>query len=88
VGDPVDDGATAGAVVRLVTDGSAGGDAGLEPGDVITMVNEDLISSSDDLVATIRSHRPGDTVTLTYLRDGSSDTVEVTLDSDEGVPTS
>jgi len=88
VGDPVDDGATAGAVVRLVTDGSAGADAGLEPNDVITMVNEDLISSSDDLVATIRSHRPGDTVTLTYLRDGSSDTVEVTLDSDEGVPTS
>ena len=71
-----------------VSGGSAGAAAGLQPGDVLTKVNDDLISSSDDLVATIRSHRPGDTVTLTYLRDGSSDTVEVTLDSDEGVPTS
>jgi putative serine protease PepD len=83
-----DNGVVIGAAVQDVTNGSAGQEAGLQPADVITMVDNDLISSSDDLVATIRSHRPGDEVTLTYLRDGDTETVEVTLDSDGGVPTS
>jgi putative serine protease PepD len=33
-------------------------------------------------VAAARSYRPGDTVTLTYVRDGDTQTVEVTLGSD------
>jgi putative serine protease PepD len=41
-----------------------------------------LITSSDSLVATIRSYRPGDSVTVTYTRGGSSRTVQATLDSD------
>jgi putative serine protease PepD len=37
------------------------------------------------LVATIRGHRPGDTVTLTVVEPGNKTrTVRVTLDSDEG----
>jgi putative serine protease PepD len=83
-----DNGVVSGAAVQEVTGDSAGETAGLQPGDVITMVDDDLISSADDLVATIRSHRPGDEVTLTYRRDGTTETVEVTLDSDGGVPTS
>lgn len=39
---------------------------------------------SDSLVATVRSHRPGDKVSVTYTRDGKAHTVQVTLDSDEG----
>jgi putative serine protease PepD len=41
-----------------------------------------LITSSDSLVATIRSYRPGDSVTVTYTRGGSTHTVRATLDSD------
>jgi len=33
-------------------------------------------------VATVRSYRPGDEVTVTYTRDGKEATVKLTLDSD------
>ena len=35
------------------------------------------------LVATIRGHRPGERVEITYLRGGKSETVTATLGSDE-----
>ncbi|MEI5671965.1 MULTISPECIES: S1C family serine protease [unclassified Nocardioides] len=71
-----------GAEIQEIGDGSAAGKAGLEGGDVITKVDDQLVSSSDDLIATIRSYRPGDTVTITFQRDGSEKTAELKLDSD------
>ena len=71
-----------GALVRSVTDGSAAARAGLEQGDVITRVDDHLITGADSLVATIRSYRPGDSVTLTWERDGQEETGSITLDSD------
>jgi putative serine protease PepD len=49
---------------------------------VITKIDDHLITSSDALVAIIRSYRPGDQVTVTYERGGGTHTVQVTLDSD------
>jgi putative serine protease PepD len=40
------------------------------------------------LVATIRGHRPGDTVTLTVVRGDETLELQATLDSDEGEPLS
>ena len=40
------------------------------------------ITGGDSLVATIRSYRPGDTVTVTWDRGGESQDAQVTLDSD------
>jgi putative serine protease PepD len=71
-----------GAAVGEVTQGSAADDAGLEAGDVITKVDDRLITSSDELVATIRGYRPGDRVELTYRRDGEEQTTTITLGSD------
>ncbi len=71
-----------GAKIQQVTNGSAAAGAGLKAGDVITKVDDHLITSSDGLVAIIRSYRPGDSVTVTYTRGGSTHTVQVTLDSD------
>ncbi|HEX3297626.1 MAG TPA: trypsin-like peptidase domain-containing protein [Nocardioides sp.] len=73
---------TDGARISQVNTGSAAASAGLRSGDVITKVDDHLITSSDSLVAMIRSYRPGDKVTVTYVRGGSTHTVRVTLESD------
>jgi putative serine protease PepD len=73
---------TDGAKISQVTNGSAAANAGLKSGDVITKIDDHLITSSDSLVAIVRSYRPGDKVTVTYSRGGSTHTVRVTLDSD------
>jgi putative serine protease PepD len=80
VGDATGD--VVGAEIGEVTDGSTAAEAGLEPGDVITKVDDKLITGADSLVATIRSYRPGDTVTLTWVRDGEEQSTELELDSD------
>ena len=73
---------TAGARIEDVTAGSTAEDAGIEPGDVITSIDDRRITGADSLVATIRSYRPGDEVTVTWTRDGQEQQASVTLDSD------
>jgi putative serine protease PepD len=90
VGDAKDSvGLPDGALIEQVDPGAAGAAAGLAKGDVITKVNGALITDSDSLVATIRSYRPGDTVTLTIESSsrnghttGDEHTVQVKLGSD------
>ena len=72
----------AGALVQSVGDDTTAARAGLEAGDLITALDDSPIDSRDDLVATVRTYRPGDEVTVTFLRDGEEDTVELVLDSD------
>ncbi len=79
-----DDITSTGALVREVTKGSAGDDAGLKKDDVITKVNDTPIGSSNALVASIRGYQPGQTITLTYLRNGDEKTTKVKLESDGG----
>lgn len=71
-----------GALVRSVEKNGPADDAGLQDGDVITKVGDDLIDGSESLIATIRGHRPGEEVTLTYLRDGRTRTTTAKLGSD------
>lgn len=89
VGDAASDGGmVSGAGIGDVTPGSAAEKAGLQPGDVVVQVDEHLVTDASSLVATIRGHRPGDTVTLTVVRGDERLEVEATLDSDEGDPSS
>jgi putative serine protease PepD len=71
-----------GARITEVTEGSTAAEAGIEPGDVITSIDDRRITGADSLVATIRSYRPGDQVEVTWTRDGESQSASVTLDSD------
>ena len=81
VGDP-QEGGTTGALVREVTNGSTAAEGGLETGDVITKIDDQRISDADSLVATIRSYRPGDSVTVTWVRTGDEQNGDFVLDSD------
>jgi putative serine protease PepD len=76
------DGLITGAGIETVEEGSAAAEAGVEEGDVVTHVDDEPIAGSDSLVAVIRGYRPGDEVTLTIVREGESQEVDVTLDSD------
>jgi putative serine protease PepD len=77
-----------GALVKTIESGGAADSAGLKVGDVITKVDSQLVDGSDALVATIRGHRPGDTVTLTVVRGGQTQTLKATLGSDKNSTTS
>ena len=75
---------TQGGQLQSVESGGAADKAGLKKGDVIVKVDDEVIDGSESLVATIRGHRPGDKVTITYQRDGESQTTTATLGSDGG----
>ncbi len=59
-----------GAKITSITKESAAAKAGLQKDDIITQVNDETISDSEDLFETIRKFKPEDKVTITYLRDG------------------
>jgi putative serine protease PepD len=82
VSDVQGDTLTQGAVIQSVENGGAADKAGLQKGDVVTKVDDQVIDGSESLVATIRGHRPDDKVTLTYVRDGKTHTTTATLGSD------
>ncbi|MFE2300280.1 S1C family serine protease [Streptomyces sp. NPDC059445] len=67
-----------------VESGGPAAKAGLKPGDVITKLDDMVIDSGPTLIGAIWTHKPGDTVKLTYTRDGKTHTVDVTLGSREG----
>ena len=48
-------------------------------GDIITALDEYAVQSSDDLIAALYSHTPGDTVRLSIYRKGRNLTVDITL---------
>ena len=75
-------GETRGALIAAVEPSSGADDAGLAEGDIITKVDDRQVTSGESLIAAVRSFRPSDTVTLTYVRDGETQTAEVTLGSD------
>jgi putative serine protease PepD len=67
-----------------VESGGPADKAGLKPGDVITKLDDSVIDSGPTLIGEIWTHKPGDKVTITYQRGGSTHTVELTLGSRAG----
>lgn len=65
-------------VADVMADGPAAG-ADIQAGDVITGLNEAAVTSSDELIALLGDHKPGDVVTVTYNRDDETSSAEVTL---------
>ncbi|MFE0041706.1 S1C family serine protease [Streptomyces albireticuli] len=72
---------TKGAKGPAVTPGGPGDAAGIRSGDVIKKVDGVPVRSGQELIVKIRSHRPGDRLTLTVERDGREEAVRLTLGS-------
>lgn len=73
-------GFTNGALVESIPEGSPAGEAGLQDGDLITHVEDRNITDASSLTAVVREYPAGETVTVTYVRDGEQHETDVTLD--------
>ena len=70
---------SSGALVTSVQPGSGAEAAGIARNSVITKVGGASVTSSDTLGTAIRSHRPGDGVSVTWVNQGGTHTATVTL---------
>ena len=68
-----------GAQVASVRNGSPADKAGLKAGDVIKSFGGETITSPDDLTAAVAAKQPGDKVSITFVRNGTTKTTEVTI---------
>lgn len=68
-----------GAAVRSVTENGPAAEAGLQENDIITTVNGETITGSNDLVKLVTSSSAGDTLELTVYRQGQTLTLTLTV---------
>ncbi|MFG1706105.1 S1C family serine protease [Nonomuraea sp. M3C6] len=69
-----------GALVREITAGSPAEKAGLKQGDLITKIGGTAVDGGDTVVGQVRGFKPGQQVKITYMRDGKTSEVTVTLE--------
>lgn len=73
-----------GILVEEVTERSSAADAGIEPADIIISIDGNPTHTAAQLMEQLARHRPGDTVTVGYIRDGKNRTAKVTLRNSQG----
>src|SRR5205814_1131284 len=70
-----------GAQIMQIDPSSPAGRAGLQQGDEIIRLGDASVQSADDLTSAMQSHKPGDRVTVTFLRGQAQQSASVTLAS-------
>jgi serine protease Do len=73
-----------GVFVTDVSEDGAAKAAGIKVGDVITKVNGVTVSSGPEMVEQVARYKPGDKVTVSYLRNGKENTTNLTLKNRAG----
>ncbi|MFH8730286.1 MULTISPECIES: S1C family serine protease [unclassified Streptomyces] len=68
-----------GVAVVDVDDGGAAQKAGIQSGDVITQFGDTDVNTMVSLAEELAARKPGDKVSVAYLRNGAAQTAEVTL---------
>lgn len=82
--DVEDFGTMEGIYIDKVADNGAAADAGLQKGDVITHVDGQKVKQFGELQAIIAQKRPGDKVTIKYLRNKKEKSATLTLKNEQG----
>jgi len=83
-GNEVDLGTMEGIYVAKVVDDGAAADAGLKEGDVITHIDGQKVTKFGELQNIIAQKRPGDKITISYLRNKSKKSATLTLKNEQG----
>ncbi len=83
-GKELDLGTNEGVYVAKVDDDGAGAAAGLKAGDVITAIDGKKLTKMAELQEMMAGKRPGDKVSITFLRNKKSSTVNVVLKNAQG----
>src|SRR4051812_9626126 len=71
----------------FVTDAPSGGAAslaGIKKGDIVTKINGIKVTSGPEMVEQVTRYKPGDKITVTYIRDGKENTASLTLKNRAG----
>ncbi|HMK25023.1 MAG TPA: PDZ domain-containing protein [Chitinophagaceae bacterium] len=74
-----------GVTIQDITKESAAEKAGLKENDIITKIDDTKIEDPDGLSAAIKKHKPGEKVTVTYLRDKKEQKVTAELTKWKGM---
>ena len=80
----VDLGTTKGIYVNSVEEKTTAAEIGLQKGDVITAIDAKEVSKMAELQEALSQRRPGDKVTITYLRNKKSHSASATLRNVQG----
>lgn len=80
----VDLGTNEGIYIAKVVEDGAAADAGLQEGDVITHINGQRVKKMAELQEIVATKRPGDKITVKYLRKKKESTVTITLKNEKG----
>ena len=68
-----------GMLVESVDEGGAAGRAGIQPGDVITMVEGTSVIDGQNIMMAVRNKNPGDSINIQIYRDGQKFVLPTTL---------
>jgi S1-C subfamily serine protease len=83
-GNEIDLGTMEGIYIAEVVEDGAAEDAGLKKGDVITNIDGQKVTKFGELTGIIAQKRPGDKISITYLRDKKKKTATLTLKNEQG----
>lgn len=78
------DATNVGALITEVTQGGAAAGAGLQAGDVVTEFNGVQITNQTDLTAQVRAQAGGAEAKVTFIRNGETNSVDLTLGTYQG----
>ena len=71
---------SAGALITSVSSGSPADNVGLRAGDVITKMDDENISTAEDFISVLGSHKIGDQIQIVYYRGNAQKAATATLE--------